>query len=113
MAGSNVHSGFQFTHPGRGATPRAEVVIPILEVSIHAPREGCDLSRDNKGNLKAEFQFTHPGRGATKPYLLDLFAIVGFQFTHPGRGATKERRIHPLGRYVSIHAPREGCDIVV
>ena len=33
-----------------------------------------------------------------------------FQFTHPGRGATiltthKRRYI-----YVSIHAPREGCD---
>ena len=33
-----------------------------------------------------------------------------FQFTHPGRGATSQRP-HDQGiYYVSIHAPREGCD---
>ena len=82
---------FQFTHPGRGATPssvmfgcrrsgfnsrtpggvRHEADIASTEastVSIHAPREGCDLS-------------------AKSAYLVS--------------GA------------VSIHAPREGCDSVV
>ena len=81
---------FQFTHPGRGATPPrstppkrrpsfnsrtpggVRLVVAsrwavISIVSIHAPREGCD--RDDFGNL----QFV----------------------TH-----------------VSIHAPREGCDIL-
>ena len=33
---------FQFTHPGRGATPTTNVVYSDVEVSIHAPREGCD-----------------------------------------------------------------------
>ena len=34
-----------------------------------------------------------------------------FQFTHPGRGATAELFGHPSAEVVSIHAPREGCDL--
>ena len=34
---------FQFTHPGRGATANASHVSRLLPVSIHAPREGCDI----------------------------------------------------------------------
>ena len=37
--------GFQFTHPGRGATLSVGGTPGDLRVSIHAPREGCD-SRD-------------------------------------------------------------------
>ena len=33
---------FQFTHPGRGATPYTLDNGTQDEVSIHAPREGCD-----------------------------------------------------------------------
>ena len=33
-----------------------------------------------------------------------------FQFTHPGRGATHIAYEDPDLTYVSIHAPREGCD---
>ena len=34
-------------------------------VSIHAPREGCDLRRGLPVRSSERFQFTHPGRGAT------------------------------------------------
>ncbi len=34
-----------------------------------------------------------------------------FQFTHPGRGATDLDRIKQMTPLVSIHAPREGCDV--
>ena len=34
---------FQFTHPGRGATYVSAKVEAICNVSIHAPREGCDI----------------------------------------------------------------------
>ena len=57
-----------------------------LEVSIHAPREGCDLFKPSPSPDK-EFQFTHPGRGATSSAVSDLILLS-----------------------VSIHAPREGCD---
>ena len=78
------------------------------------------------------FQFTHPGRGATGGLyhltysnacfnsrtpggvrlLPHLFRIqdTKFQFTHPGRGATPDERLRKDDLYVSIHAPREGCD---
>ena len=57
---------FQFTHPGRGATVgNVGKAIKLLFVSIHAPREGCDIDlKPLKAHL-TEFQFTHPGRGAT------------------------------------------------
>ena len=57
-------------------------------VSIHAPREGCDIEGAISGNYKNMFQFTHPGRGATSS------------------SCTKHERLS-----VSIHAPREGCDM--
>ena len=55
------------------------------------------------------FQFTHPGRGATCR-AVSAPADLMFQFTHPGRGATTYYFLLPNDLYVSIHAPREGCD---
>ena len=81
---------FQFTHPGKGATPYYDV-----EVYSDLP-----------------FQFTHPGKGAT-PFRCMCDDLVGFQFTHPGKGATVGfgDLLYRLG--VSIHAPWEGCDLQV
>ena len=56
---------FQFTHPVRGATAIAEEVRALKAVSIHAPREGCDLEELTDQRSSAWFQFTHPVRGAT------------------------------------------------
>ena len=100
---------FQFTHPGRGATVLYPVGGVLYGVSIHAPREGCDLSYLNTNASAQEFQFTHPGRGATA---ISAFCHYGrmFQFTHPGRGATKKVADKTKKKVVSIHAPREGCD---
>ena len=171
---------FQFTHPGRGATiPRPSACI-VAQVSIHAPREGCDRSehayypshssfnsrtpggvRRSGGRLSTkatEFQFTHPGRGATSSTHRSSFSLYAFQFTHPGRGATRASYAlyfatfcfnsrtpggvrhgkvvydytidefqfthpgrgathhHRRGQHlaaVSIHAPREGCDLML
>ena len=102
-------------------------------VSIHAPREGCDLSVLPVMCHSVLFQFTHPGRGATslRPPLASF--QPQFQFTHPGRGATLQIKLYLLVQVsfnsrtpggvrrsrrsndayrnpVSIHAPREGCD---
>ena len=172
-----IDSLFQFTHPGRGATPTIGLLRLDDAVSIHAPREGCDCLamvlrlRSTRFNSRTpggvrpqspalcfastQFQFTHPGRGATALSRFRRFISLMFQFTHPGRGATstlfKFQRLmsfqfthpgrgatvaislrhkdtqfqftHP-GRgatiengksyseyLVSIHAPREGCDV--
>ena len=55
-------------------------------ISIHAPREGCDV-------LDWE-----PGGHWT------------FQSTHPVRGATNYLGVREILQPISIHAPREGCD---
>ena len=57
--------GFQFTHPGRGATHYGVDVPSGRGVSIHAPREGCDWTIIVTKLTPLTFQFTHPGRGAT------------------------------------------------
>ena len=81
---------FQFTHPGRGAT----------------------ASEDSSAEELCKFQFTHPGRGATHLHPQDFSAPGTFQFTHPGRGATIYYDFYRRQDYVSIHAPREGCDLL-
>ena len=84
--------------------------MPLLcSVSIHAPREGCDKEKRGEPMDGYQFQFTHPGRGATKRKGYLTVCNV-FQFTHPGRGATFFLFILSSDNFVSIHAPREGCD---
>ena len=60
----------------------------MRDVSIHAPREGCDIDESIIAEGDEEFQFTHPGRGATSKRLPAIIRRSLFQFTHPGRGAT-------------------------
>jgi len=60
-----------------------------IQVSIHAPRAGCDRLIRIKSSSQSWFQSTHPARCATS---------VGF-----GRRG---------GGGVSIHAPRAGCDYI-
>ena len=96
-----------------GGVRRLDITERLItrHVSIHAPREGCD-SQDTPKTSRTNntFQFTHPGRGAT--YLRGRHHCPHrFQFTHPGRGATGEIVFSPFRMPVSIHAPREGCDI--
>ena len=124
---------FQFTHPGRGATRGLRARCRRSLVSIHAPREGCDIWRALWRYNAPTFQFTHPGRGATdlqtvNAYLaksfnsrtpggvrlgdaMRLILRLQFQFTHPGRGATCSALSNCYTKSVSIHAPREGCDL--
>ena len=78
-------------------------------ISIHAPREGCDWLGESDKQANGEFQSTHPVRGAT-------VTVTGgdtdslFQSTHPVRGATENVDIATKCGRISIHAPREGCD---
>ena len=78
---------FQSTHPVRGATWNDIVKHHQELISIHAPREGCDV--EYRGVIDEDFVF---------------------QSTHPVRGATDGNYV-PKARFnISIHAPREGCD---
>ena len=81
---------FQSTHPGWGATTRAKSMQGFLDL----------------------FQSTHPGWGATFSHSPPFVPFCLFQSTHPGWGATQTLNLYTfLFTYVSIHAPRVGCDL--
>ena len=71
----------------RGATQRRRHVYLTADISIHAPREGCD-----------------GGRG---PVLLREY-VISIHAPREGCDPLERRRI--AGQRISIHAPREGCD---
>ena len=82
-------NGFQSTHPARGATARMETAL----------------------QERLAFQSTHPARGATPAALCASVTSRRFQSTHPARGATHLRLFQIKKLIISIHAPREGCDV--
>ena len=144
---------FQSTHPVRGATPVRAVTTVPTQISIHAPREGCDRIFQTGSVQIGVFQSTHPVRGATR-VAFNRVLTCSFQSTHPVRGATRSslktppserfqsthpvrgatmkttrtqipkkfQSTHPVRGattptgipawmlFISIHAPREGCD---
>ena len=110
-------------------------VFVVGVISIHAPREGSDLTDATACKVtEVLFLSTLPARGATcgelQALLLpDLFlstlpargATLGgamlktvstkFLSTLPARGATiVMKRLEELYETISIHAPREGSD---
>ena len=103
---------FQFTHPGRGATRITILSYGSAEVSIHAPREGCDDTRTPAQLEAMKFQFTHPGRGATPAPAVGA-TMVNVSIHAPREGCDSTRSIRAAFAIVSIHAPREGCDRAV
>ena len=101
---------FQSTHPVRGATQFSRRQQTRILISIHAPREGCDDIFASPSNMMEKFQSTHPVRGATTRSR-ERKTKIRFQSTHPVRGATDvEYCIETAHDWISIHAPREGCD---
>ena len=110
---------FQFTHPGKGATVKKALSNTLMDVSIHAPWEGCDYwdraisirvlgfnsrtlgrvrhQRAYQRACKLVFQFTHPGKGATYPK--DSRAVYKGRFN--SRTLGRVRRCYILS--VSLH----------
>ena len=96
--------------PREGCDKAIESAFGSASISIHAPREGCDVNGIGGISGRIQFQSTHPVRGATLPPMV-LRADKLFQSTHPVRGATGLLDGFEDGAVViSIHAPREGCD---
>ena len=106
-----------------------------LSISIHAPIVGCDNCvrcfaifrryfnpRTHRGVrpffvnvsfIVNKFQSTHPSWGATAGSLVLIQRTKLFQSTHPSWGATvMEDNFRPC-RYISIHAPIVGCDLLM
>ena len=103
-----------------------------LKVSIHAPRAGCDFATRRLPSSEGEIQFTHPVRGATAMPRPNSSGFISFNSRTPcgvrlgaHYCATVHQRfnsrtpcgVRPVaggkrmdGVFVSIHAPRAGCD---
>ena len=107
-----IFSEFQFTHPGRGATLEGLPSRSLLHVSIHAPREGCDILQFKQARQKKGFNSRTPG-GVRHPRPHVALCTLRVSIHAPREGCDCES-LHFVARvYVSIHAPREGCDVIV
>ena len=130
-----MHTQFQSTPPARGATVISCFGDCSGVISIHAPREGGDPAAVIAPGLTNVFQSTPPARGATfrrqrrgaggdhfnprpprggrrGPLSMLIYYHDGFQSTPPARGATSAHVTYPSATHISIHAPREGGDIL-
>ena len=105
-----INYRFQSTHPARGATGQQEDYHLDQQVSIHAPREGCDSFPLVSPLCVICFNPRTP-RGVRPWCAPTAQAGILFQSTHPARGATGAVPAASAGAWaISIHAPREGCD---
>ena len=75
--------------PREGCDVGARLYANYFGISIHAPREGCDEKSDDAFLTKLQFQSTHPARGATPTFWAMALRSRRFQSTHPARGATE------------------------
>ena len=130
-----IHA-FQSTPPARGATcPPGSGQKRRTNISIHAPREGGD-SGAGKDMIRQIISIHAPREGGDVPVMYLPSRLPVFQSTPPARGATLRPAAAPapasyfnprpprggrllgcgLGvvlRQISIHAPREGGDLLL
>ena len=78
-------------------------------VSIHAPRVGCDSAHCCALAMSGRFNSRTPC-GVRLSISFCRATASAFQFTHPVWGATRDGGEISDRLFVSIHAPRVGCD---
>ena len=81
----------------------------VQEISIHAPREGGDVS-GHHGRVRPYHFNPRPPRGGRRWCIKEVTQWRLFQSTPPARGATGGEITGILADGISIHAPREGGD---
>ena len=110
MIGLEAREYVSIHAPREGCDGSFPLYCYSITVSIHAPREGCDSDVPTDELEQMSFNSRTPG-GVRPGTFLTRYMPSKFQFTHPGRGATRRYPGTRQGWEVSIHAPREGCDI--
>ena len=83
----------------------------MLLISIHAPREGSDLPTLRRTSSGCYFNPRSP-RGERHIHCVRLRRSRSFQSTLPARGATYRLYRAAVPHAISIHAPREGSDLL-
>ena len=64
--------------PREGCDPAENLHSGAFRISIHAPREGCDADLMDKALDRYIFQSTHPVRGATAAFFGCLLSCSNF-----------------------------------
>ncbi len=112
-AGRLLNSRYISIHaPREGGDVRRDPAGRGLLISIHAPREGGDITQTIRHSTSTNFN-PRPPRGG-RQYSVCVLGICRCHFNpRPPRGG----RPHPYsswerGSNISIHAPREGGDII-
>ena len=124
---------FQSTHPARGATCTTLQAFCKASISIHAPREGCDIGHLLRERDIADFNPRTP-RGVRRMMVIFNSPLISISIHAPREGCdhgcmaarlTDKQNFNPrtprgvrhddwvlaVGiNLISIHAPREGCD---
>ncbi len=109
--GSPLYAAISIHAPREGCDQiQAHPDPPTAPISIHAPREGCDLVTAYTAALAVYFNPRTP-RGVRQGGSQCLRLGIVFQSTHPARGATQVKYKSEYRCFISIHAPREGCDL--
>ena len=110
---SGLSTSFQSTHPARGATVRRPPFCFHFDISIHAPREGCDSLPSAPATTSTYFNPRTP-RGVRRQRVCTI--SMGNRNFNPRtpRGVRLIRHVDLLHDFeISIHAPREGCDVQI
>ena len=86
-------------------------VMEQKTISIHAPRERCDGRTLVSAFLSFKFQSTHRVSDATIVTFVPSTVVNVFQSTHRVSDATIAMDFRFPVPSISIHAPRERCDV--
>ena len=108
-----ITDGFNSRTPGGVRQHLGDLCVAIIEVSIHAPREGCDHQLERLAVALTSVSIHAPREGCDVVDIYDAKRLIGFNSRTPGgvrHGVDFSQRRASI---VSIHAPREGCDEVV
>ena len=93
------------------ATRKALDDFVSMRISIHAPRERCDIwTLITLGRPEIAFQSTHRVSDATK-WQITINNPEEFQSTHRVSDATTTDITCLSSFIISIHTPRERCDV--
>ena len=95
--------------PRVGCDQGGAVMLDKQLISIHAPRVGCDVKYRVVFSPSGHFNPRTPC-GVRLHTLQSSIPSSRFQSTHPVWGATYRLEDWRRAQFISIHAPRVGCD---
>ena len=104
---------FQSTHPVRGATQGVLINLAEKNISIHAPRAGCDVGSGNIWLATNTISIHAPRAGCDASQIGVEPQIEEISIHAPRAGCDLYAVQLPWQSSISIHAPRAGCDFRV